>query len=115
MSAGQVIDLDYENFDDEVYGNDKPVLVEFWSESCYACRQLDGIVDALADEFQDKIIFGRVDMDANWDTAGAYQVKTAPTVLLFQNDQVVQRMDGPKTRAEYRQSLCELIAQYWVI
>lgn len=115
MSSDQVIPLNYENFDDEVFGNDKPVLVEFSSESNYACRELEAIVDGLAGEFAGKIIFGRIDMDSNWDTAEAYDVKTAPTVLLFQNDHVVERIDGPKTPSQYRQSLHEVVSQYWVI
>jgi thioredoxin 1 len=115
MGAEHVIELDYENFDGEVFGTDKPVLVEFYSESYYSCRQVDGIVDALAGEFEGKIVFGRVDMDANWQTAEDFDVRRAPTVLLFQHDRVVDRIEEPKTRSEYQQSLYELITQYWVI
>ena len=115
MSESQVIDLDYASFDGEVYGSEKPVLVEFWSEKHYSCREVDGILDALSIEFSGKIVAARVDMDAAWQTAEAFGVKRAPTVLLFQNDRVVERMDGPKTRSEYRESLCQLVAPYWVI
>lgn len=115
MSADQVVELNYENFEDEVFGTDKPVVVEFLSENYLACRQVEGVFDALAKEYGEQIVFGRVDMDANWQTAEAYDVKTAPTVLLFQHDRLVQRMEGQQDEREYRQALHELISPYWVI
>jgi len=115
MSDSQAIELDDGNFDDEVYGIDQPVLVEFYSQGSYSCRELSGIVDDLAGEYEGKVRVARLDVDAHWQTAKNVEVSTVPTVLLFQNDRVVERIDSPKTREEYRQALNELVAQYWVI
>ena len=115
MSSEHVIELNYENFDGEVLGKDQPVLVEFWSEGSYACRELSDIIDDVAGKYAGQVTVGRVDAETNWQTAQEYEVRTTPMVLLFQNDRVVERIDGPKTRAEYEQALNELVARYWVI
>ncbi|MCO6454556.1 MAG: hypothetical protein J5I93_04490 [Pirellulaceae bacterium] len=115
MGSENVIDLDYENFDDEVFGRDQPVLVEFWSEGSYACRELSGIIDDVAQRYADKVVVGRVDADANWQTAQQFDVRSTPLVLLFQNDRVVERIEGLRTQQEYAQALNELLARYWVI
>ena len=115
MSEAQVLELDDANFDDEVYGCDQPVLVEFFSEESYMCRELSGIVDDLAEEYAGKVRICRLDVGANWQTARALEVNNVPTVLLFQNDRIVERIVSPKTREEYQQALNELITEYWVI
>jgi thioredoxin 1 len=115
MSEERVIELSDGNFDEEVFGHKMPVVVEFWSEGSYACRELADIIDDLASEYEGKILVGRVDLDANWQTAEAYNVKSVPTVLLFQHDRLVDRIEGAKNRSEYRQAVNELVAQYWEI
>jgi thioredoxin 1 len=115
MSEAQVIELDDANFDDEVYGCDQPVLVECFTEESYTSRELSGIVDDLAGEYAGKVRIGRLDIEANWQMAQTLDVSNVPTVLLFQNDRIVERIVDPKTREEYRQALNELISQYWVI
>ena len=115
MNSRHVIELNYENFDDEVFGKDQPVLVEFWSEASYACRELSDIISDVADKYAGQVNVGRLNVDANWQTAEQFDVRATPMVLLFQNDRVVERIDGAKTRGEYEQALNELIARYWVI
>ena len=115
MSSEHVIELNYENFDDEVLGKDQPVLVEFWSEGSYACRELSDIIDDVAGKYAGKVTVGRLDTEANWQTAEQYQVRSTPMVLLFQNDRVVERIDGTKSREDYEQALNEVVARYWVI
>jgi thioredoxin 1 len=115
MNGSHVIELNYQNFEQEVFGSDDPMLVEFYSEDAYACRALDGVLEDLANEFSDRVRIGRVDKDADWQVAENYQVKAAPVVLLIQHERVVERIEGPHTREDYRQAICELISQHWVI
>jgi len=114
-SADQVLELDDANFEDEVFGSEQPVVVEFLSESYLACRQVEGVFEAFAKEYGEKIVFGRIDMDANWQTAEEYDDKRAAAVLLFQRDRLGERIDGPRDERQYRQALHELISPFWVI
>ena len=111
----QVIELTDENFEEEVFGSSTPMLVEFFSESSYAARELSGIFDQLAEQFGEKARMGRLDMDVHWQTAESLEVKTSPTVLIVQNGKVIERMDGVHERGEYQQAIHELVSQYWVI
>lgn len=115
MSAGQVLQLDDESFDDEVFVGDEPVLVQFYSEDSYPCRELSDMLGRLASEFNGKVCIGRIDADENWQTAKTYSVTTVPCVLLFAKQRVVERIEGPKTLEEYRQALNELVSEHWVI
>ena len=115
MNKEEVIQLDDENFDEEVFSGDDAVLVEFYTEDSYTCRELSDMLDRLAREFRGKVRIGRIDADENWQTAKTYEVTTVPSVLLLHKQRVVSRIEGPKTLEEYRQALNELIAEHWVI
>ncbi len=115
MTQNAVIELSDADFDDEVFASDEPMLVEFWSEGSYACREVDGVLDRLAEEYQGRVRVGRLDAESNWQTAEQYEVRSFPTVLVFQNGRVVDRIEGARSAADYRQAIHEVIAQHWVI
>ncbi len=115
MTPPTVIELSDANFDDEVFSGSDPILVEFWSEGSYACREVEGVLDRLAEEYRDQVRVGRLDADASWQTAEQYDVRTFPTVLVFQNGRVVDRIEGARSPTDYRQAVHEVIAQHWVI
>ena len=76
------------------------VLVDFWATWCGPCRQIAPIVEQIADENPGKIKVGKVDVDANQDTAMKYGVMSIPTLMLFKDGALVERMVGamPKER-----------------
>jgi len=110
-----VLELSDANFDEEVFDTSEPVLVEFWSDRSYACRELDGVLQELAAQYADQVKVGRLDVESSWQTAETYNIQTTPTVLVFQNGRVVERIEGIGERAQYEQAIHEVIAQYWVI
>jgi thioredoxin 1 len=87
-------------FEKEVLRADLPVLVDFGAAWCHPCRQLDPIVDELAEEWQGKVKVVRLDIDANMVTAMRYGVMGVPTLMLFIAGQVGERVTGylPKKR-----------------
>ncbi len=115
MTQPTVIELSDATFDDEVFDGSDAMLVEFWSEGSYACREVQGVLDRLAEEYRDRVRIGRLDAEGNWQTAEQYDVRVFPTVLVFQNGQVVERIEGSQSASEYRQAIHEVIAHHWVI
>jgi len=93
------------NFDREVHGSPIPVLVDFWAEWCPPCRVLGPTIDALANEYVDRVKIGKVDVDANHNLAKQYDVWSIPTVLLLVDGKVAQRFVGVQSRDELSQAL----------
>lgn len=92
------------NFDDEVVNSDVPVLVDFWADWCGPCKMIAPLVDELAQEYDGKIKFTKLDVDANPVTAGKYGVRSIPTMLIFKDGQPVGQVVGavPKNVLEQR-------------
>jgi len=85
-------------FEQEVLQFSGPVLVDFGAEWCKPCKQLDPIVEQLAEEWGERVKVVRIDSDANVDTTTRYTVMGLPTLILFIDGQPVERMMGFKPR-----------------
>lgn len=76
------------------------VLVDFWATWCGPCKMIAPIVEQIASENEGKITVGKLDVDANGQTAMKYGVMSIPTLILFKDGQPVERLVGyqPKER-----------------
>lgn len=73
---------------------DKPVFVDFYAEWCGPCKMAAPIIEGLADEYKDKAIITKVDVDENRELAQKFNVLSIPTVVVFKNGQEVERTVG---------------------
>ncbi len=80
-------------FKDKVLGSDKLVVVDFWAEWCVPCKMIAPIIEQLADEYPD-VLFAKMDVDANPETATEYGIMSIPTVGFFKNGQLVDQIVG---------------------
>ena len=96
-------------FDELVLQSKQPVMVDFWATWCGPCRMLGPIIEEIAKDFEGKAIVGKVDVDANQEFAAKYGVRNIPTVLVFQNGEVVGRQVGVSPKQTYADSLTALL------
>lgn len=82
------------NFDQSVLQSGAPVLVDFWADWCTPCRRLAPTVDALADDFDGKLVVGKLNVDDNPSTTSKYGVRGIPALLLFKGGQLVDQVVG---------------------
>ncbi|MGI6169158.1 MAG: thioredoxin [Christensenellales bacterium] len=94
------ITLQKDTFDATVLKSDKPVLVDFWASWCGPCRMVGPFVDQIAEEFEGKALVGKVNIDEEAELAQRYSVQTVPTLLVFKNGEIVDKIIGavPKTK-----------------
>ena len=107
MSAKSVTDADFET---EVLGSDKPIMVDFWAEWCGPCRAVSPILDKIAEENSDKLSIVKLNVDDNPETAMKYGITSIPAMYVFDKGEVVKRVIGAKPKPALEADLAEFLA-----
>jgi len=102
LNAGSVKPLTNKNFNSVINSN-KPVLVKFWASWCRPCQILEPRFEDVAKEYKGKIIFAKVNVDANVDIANRYYIRQLPTIVLFYKGQEIDRLTGLPDRVYLRE------------
>ena len=88
-------------FKESVLQSDKPVLVDFWASWCGPCRMLSPVIEQLHNEFEGKALIGKVNVDNNQQVSAEYGIRSIPTVLIFKNGEVVDKIVGASPKETY--------------
>lgn len=96
------------DFESDVLGSDKPILVDFWAEWCGPCRIIAPSVEAVAEEYQGKAGFYKMNVDENANVPQRYGIRGIPTLILFKGGQEQERIVG----AVSREAIAKVVAKY---
>ncbi len=89
-----VKEVDLNSFQSEVISSDKVTVVDFFADWCGPCRKLSPILEEVEQELSENVKFAKINTDENIAAAQQYQVSGLPTMLVFKNGEVVERMVG---------------------
>lgn len=106
-----MLEITDQNFKKEVLEADLPVLVDFSAIWCGPCQMAGPVIEELAEEYEGKLKVGKLDVDANSETAAKYKVMSMPTVVMFKKGKEVKRTVGFPGRAGYKELIEEILKE----
>ena len=101
--------LTNESFENEVLHSDIPVVVDFWASWCGPCRMVAPVIEELAREYSGKAKVGKVNVDEEAELAVKYGIVSIPTVLIFKNGEVMEKLVGAQSQDEYEDAVDKYI------
>ena len=93
-----VLKITKDNFEQEVMNSDKPVLLDFWASWCGPCRMVGPTVEQVAEETQNKVKVGKVNVDEEQELAQTFNVSSIPTLVVIKNGKIAQSAVGVQSK-----------------
>jgi len=90
----KTIVLNDDSLESEVLNSGIPVLVDFWAEWCGPCRALAPVIEEIAEDCGGKLKVGKLNVDENPGAPSAYDVRSIPTLIVFKDGAVLDRIVG---------------------
>ena len=96
------------NFD-ELVAQGQPMVVDFWATWCGPCKKIAPDIEALAEEYEGRVLIGKCDVDDNDELTGRFGVRNIPTVLFIKDGEVKDKTVGAVTKAQLEEKVKALL------
>ena len=101
------------NFEKLVLKSEKLVIVDFWAEWCGPCKAITPILDEISNEFGDKILVGKVNVDEVKEVPVKYGIRSIPTLLFFNNGEITRQEVGLQSKQTLVDSITQIVESYY--
>ena len=106
----QAVPVTEQTFEEQVEKSAIPVLVDFWADWCMPCKIVAPIVDELAEEYDGRVAFTKIDVDSEPNIAMKFGIRSIPTLLVFKDGSPVDQVVGAVPKAVLKKRLENALA-----
>ena len=103
--ALEITDSNYK----EILAEGKPVVIDFWAPWCGPCKMVGPIIEELAEVYEGQVLIGKCDVDENGDVAAEYGIRNIPTVLFFNNGELVDKQVGSAGKSAFDDKIKKML------
>ena len=108
--SNNTVEIKNDNFEDLVLKSEKLVILDFWAEWCGPCKAIAPILDKICDQFGDNVVVGKVNVDEVKQTPVKYGIRSIPTLLFFNNGQIVKQEVGLQSEQTLIDSVNQIVS-----
>ena len=108
--ASEVLEVNDQNFKNEVLQSEVPAIVDFWAPWCMPCKMVAPVIDETAKELGEKVKFAKFNVDDNSTIPAKYGVMSIPTLLFFKEGELVETSVGVVTKEELVEKIEEVFS-----
>ena len=108
--AAKPVEVTDATFENDVLQSEKPVVVDFWAPWCGPCKMIAPTMDELAQEYEGKVKFVKLNTDDNAGTSMQYGIMAIPTLMFFHHGKEVNRLLGVRRKSELKREIDGVLA-----
>ena len=99
------MDITKEEFEEHFNEKDKLFVVDFYAEWCGPCKVIGPVIEELSEDYKDRAIIRKVNVDEQREIAAAYGIKSIPTILFFKNGELVEKNVGQTSKPKLEEMI----------
>ena len=103
------IEITEDNFQEEVLDSDLPALADFWAEWCVPCKMVAPVIEEIAKQYSGKLKVVKINVDKAPELAAQYNVISIPTLIVFHNGEVKEKMVGAGNKESIEKLFTDLL------
>jgi len=104
-----VVNMNNQLFKENIENSGKPVMVEFWAPWCVYCRRIAPALKKVAEEYQDQVVIGQINIDDEAALAEQERIELVPTFIIYKDGKAAGSIVAPESKAQIEEFIKEAL------